>query len=148
MEETQALRSVDLKPSKVLPEPDFTSGSAKKESVSEIFSEEIIIRAPDKMIDYKDGCIWLAYREKMIYLDVSSHKVEVYPASATSGTNKNQKSPVPKTISRDITLSNDKISTLNLQKNFKIISIQEIGKSVSAIVIEDRRNRQIRFLKV
>lgn len=33
-------------------------------------------RAPDKMIDYVQGCILLAYRNSIIYLDVSKFGVE------------------------------------------------------------------------
>ena len=46
-----------------------------EESVNEIFSERIIKRAPDKMIDFLDGHILLAYRNSIFYLDVSDYGV-------------------------------------------------------------------------
>ena len=46
-----------------------------EESVNEIFSERIIKRAPDKMIDFLDGHILLAYRNCIMYLDVSDYGV-------------------------------------------------------------------------
>ena len=55
----------------------------KKESVSDIFSDQIINSDPDKMIDYREGFILLAYRDKLIYLDVSAHNFEVYPTPRT-----------------------------------------------------------------
>ena len=35
------------------------------------------------MIDYREGFILLAYRDKLIYLDVSAHNFEVYPTPRT-----------------------------------------------------------------
>ena len=43
--------------------------------MNEIFSERIIKRAPDKMIDFLDGHILLAYRNSIMYLDVSEYGV-------------------------------------------------------------------------
>ena len=42
----------------------------EKKSVSQIFKNKIIQRAPDKMIDYLDGYILLSYRYHIVYLDV------------------------------------------------------------------------------
>ena len=49
--------------------------SVKDQSVGQIFGEAIIERAPDKMIDFLDNHILLAYRNSIIYMDVSSYGV-------------------------------------------------------------------------
>ena len=40
-------------------------------SVNSIFSTRIIERAPDKMIDFLDGFILLAWRDSLVYFRVS-----------------------------------------------------------------------------
>lgn len=42
-------------------------------SVSELFKSEAIKRAPDKMIDFTDGFIVLAFRNRLLYFDVSKY---------------------------------------------------------------------------
>ena len=60
-------------PSKIHPNVATT---AKKPSVTQIFEDKIIERAPAKLIDYKEGFILLAYHGKIIYLDVRPHHVQ------------------------------------------------------------------------
>lgn len=47
-----------------------------------------------------------------------------------------------------ITLNKDKIHSLKLKKTNKIICVHEIGPGQTAIVLENKQNRQIRFLRV
>lgn len=42
----------------------------EKKSVSQMFKNKIIQRAPDKMIDYLNGYILLSFRNHIVYLDV------------------------------------------------------------------------------
>ena len=44
-------------------------------SVSQIFKERIIRRAPDKMIEYLQDHILLAYRNSIIYIDLSRYEI-------------------------------------------------------------------------
>ena len=46
------------------------------QNVSELFAKDIIKRAPDKMIDIIDNHILLAYRNSIIYLDVSQYGID------------------------------------------------------------------------
>ena len=41
-----------------------------------MFKDEIIKRAPDKMIDYLQGYIMVAYRNSIIYLNVSQYGID------------------------------------------------------------------------
>ena len=45
-------------------------------SISEMFGDEIIDRAPDKMVDFLQGNIMLAYRDLIIYCNVNDYGVE------------------------------------------------------------------------
>ena len=80
-----------------------------EDSVYEIFRDDLIVRAPDKMIDYFDGYIMLAYRNVIFYVKVDGKQIE-----ATN------KSPV--TIIEKINQS-DKIRQLNLSEGYKIVCI-------------------------
>ena len=48
----------------------------RKKSVTEIFKNQLIRRSPDKMIDYMCGFILLAYRNRIIYLDVRKYQID------------------------------------------------------------------------
>ena len=83
----------------------------------------------------------MAYRDLLIYADVSK-----YVRSETAA-------DLPQIDGGDkcyneITLRKDQISFLDLHDNYKIVAIQEIGNSMSAIVLEDLITRQIRFLRM
>ena len=49
---------------------DKYDGQTSTQSVSQIYQDSLIKRAPDKMIDYVQGFILLAYRNSIIYLNV------------------------------------------------------------------------------
>ena len=54
-------------------EDDYVEAEDKQlngESVSMFFKEQIIKRAPDKMVHYLDGNILIAFRNKLIYVDL------------------------------------------------------------------------------
>ena len=46
-----------------------------EDSVYEIFRDNLIVRAPDKMIDYFDGYIMLAFRNVIFYVRVDGEKI-------------------------------------------------------------------------
>ena len=52
-----------------------SSEAFPRQNVSELFGKDIIKRAPDKMIDIIDNHILLAYRNSIIYLDVSQYGI-------------------------------------------------------------------------
>ena len=49
---------------------------ASQKSVSQIFEGELVDRAPDKMIDFLQGHVLLAYRNSIVYLDVSNFGID------------------------------------------------------------------------
>ena len=67
-----------------------------------------IKRGPDKMIDYFDNFVILAYRDTIIYLDVSEAKIEIQ-----------EQSDKPVSINVD----ESKIRKLDLSTTYKMISI-------------------------
>ena len=95
------------------------------------------------MIDYKRGVILLAYRDRIIHLNVEKHGVEdpltIYSAADIINKRKTHQS---------FTITEKDISTLSLQDDYKIIAIQEIGIDLSCVILEDIRNRQLRFLRI
>ena len=102
-----------------------------------MFGEEIIQRAPDKMIDMLQGNLMLAYRDLVIYVNVNQYGVEderLIPRDQD-----------PNYIVIDI--KENQLQYLDLHEKYKIICIQEIGNEMSAFVLEDLENRQIRFLR-
>ena len=46
-----------------------------------------------------------------------------------------------------VSIELEKLSFLKLDLDFKIITIQEIGKEMSALVLEEKKTRQVRFLR-
>ena len=80
-----------------------------EDSVYEIFRDDLIVRAPDKMIDYFDGYIMLAYRNVIFYVKVDGEKIEATNKSSI-------------TIVEKIEVS-DKIRKLNLSEGYKIVCI-------------------------
>ena len=67
-------------------------------------SKEIIERAPDKMMDYVDHTLVLAYRSRFLYFDVSQAV-------------KNKQSK------QEITVAESDIHTIRVQRNKKIICL-------------------------
>ena len=52
-----------------------TMTAANRKSVNEIFGDEIIMRAPDKMVDLLQGFIMVAYRDAIIYVNVNPYGI-------------------------------------------------------------------------
>ena len=48
----------------------------KTKSVTEKLKEPIIVRTPDKMIDYLNGYILLAYRDLIVYINVTDINID------------------------------------------------------------------------
>ena len=46
-----------------------------------------------------------------------------------------------------VSIELEKLSFLKLDKDFKIITIQELGEEMSALVLEEKKTRQVRFLR-
>ena len=46
------------------------------QSISEVYGDKLITRAPDKMIDILQGNLMLAYRDMVIYCNVNQYGVE------------------------------------------------------------------------
>ena len=99
--------------------------------------DDIIVRAPDKMVDILQGNLLLAYRDLLIYCNVNQYGVED-----------------PEKIPRDqdpnyvtVKISDEQLQFLDLHERYKIICIQEIGNEMSCLVLEDLENRQIRYLR-
>ena len=111
------------------------------QSVGQIFSEEIIERSPDKMIDFLDNHILLAYRNSIIYMDVSSYGVidNNVPSQVKIGQQDDH--------FIEIVIPTENLFFLDLLPKYKIICIQEIGNGMSAFVLEDMITHQIRFLR-
>ena len=85
------------------------------------------------MIDYFNEYILLAYRSKIIYLNVSGSQIE-------------EKEVSDRII--EVTIDKANIRVLDLIHSYKIICIQPLGSEMSSIVLEDIRTRQIRFMRV
>ena len=94
------------------------------------------------MIDFLQGYILLAYRDTLMYCDSKGLGIEDDDiTNLPQDTDKNQNYV-------EIKVKEDQVSYLTLHKNYKIISIQEIGNELSALVIEDIVTRQVRFLRI
>ena len=87
--------------------------------------ERLIVRAPDKMMDYHDGCILFAFRESIIYFRADKYGVErtddpdwranSFPSNCSA------KSEDPHFI--EIEMQEDEICYLSLDKSYKIICL-------------------------
>lgn len=94
------------------------------------------------MIDFLQGHIMLAYGDVLMYCNTKGFGVDDDDITNIAGdTDKNQNYVAVK-------VREDQVSYLNLHKNYKIICIQEIGNELSALVIEDKITRQVRFLRI
>ena len=80
-----------------------------EESVYEIYRDKLIVRAPDKMIDYFDGFIMLAFRSVIFYVKVDGKRIEETDKSEHAFIEKIEES--------------DKIRQLNLSTSYKIVCI-------------------------
>ena len=115
-----------------------------RQNVSELFGKDIIKRAPDKMIDIIDNHILLAYRNSIIYLDVSQYGIyndDIRVRDDLLAERMHDEHFIPINVERE------QLLFFELQPKYKIICIQEIGNEMSAFVLEDIVSRQIRFLR-
>ena len=85
------------------------------------------------MVHYLDGNILIAFRNKLIHVDLLDQGIDTKESSADV---------------INVNISSDKIDFVDLHHLYKIIAIQEIGLHAHSILIEDRKSRQIRFLRV
>lgn len=97
-----------------------------------MFDDQIIQRAPPKMIDYIDvdddtDFLLLAYRHQVIFINLKSQKDEM------------EKEQSDDVITVDVDIAN--VDVINISKQFKIICLQQIDKSSSCLVIEDVKTR-------
>ena len=46
-----------------------------QKSIYEIFGDELVNRAPDKMVDLLQGFLMVAYRDSIIYVNVNQYGV-------------------------------------------------------------------------
>ena len=89
------------------------------------------------MVDILQGNLLLAYRDLLIYCNVASYGVE-------------DPSKIPQNQDPNYVIVNireDQLQFLDLNEKYKIICIQEIGREMSCIVLEDLDNRQVRYLR-
>ena len=105
--------------------------------MSQIFKDQLIVRAPDKMIDYFCNFILIAYRNLIVAINVTDLKIDGAGAVESSD----------KVI--ETAIEEGSITYLDLQNSYKIIAMQELGNhTMTSIVLEDLSTRQIRFLRV
>ena len=105
-----------------------------RQNVSELFGKDIIKRAPDKMIDIIDNHILLAYRNSIIYLDVSQYGIyndDIRVRDDLKAERMHDEHFIPINVERE------QLLFFELQPKYKIICIQEIGNEMSAFVLED-----------
>ena len=103
------------------------------------------------MIDYLQGYILLAYRDLIVYcnvtdvlIDGANDEEEVKSHGVASPNTTRNRSESNFT---ECEVQQDALCYLDLHKDYKIICIQEIGNEMSALVLEDKQTRQIRFLR-
>ena len=89
------------------------------------------------MIDYQLGYILIVSQNKILYVDVQEQGVETIDSS--------------KEII-ELAVKEDSLDCINLNQNFKIFALQEIGNAngafLSSLVLEDIQTREIRFVKL
>ena len=109
-------------------------------SLSDIMSEEIINRAPDKMLQIIDGFLILAWNTELIIINMTPHGVFDRISSGEIDHYKH------------IELEKNELQFLKLGSKYKIITLQEIGSDTTkthiSLVLEEINTRIIRFLKI
>ena len=83
------------------------------------------------MLDHKKDFVLLAYRDRIIYVDIEKCNID---GTATSDMKPTQKTANTKTFE----LADSDIQFLKLDSCFKIVCIQEIGNDLSCVVLENR----------
>ena len=93
------------------------------------FSHDIINRAPDKMCDFVDGFIVVAYRQIIYYFDIRNDIITD-----------------PEKLNVEVEIPAHLIRKIPVRKNKKVICFQELNTEQSCIVIEDTETRDVSFL--
>ena len=106
-------------------------------SVTQIFDDKLINRAPAKIVDYQNGYLLLANGSLITYANVEDHQVETLEES--NGV-------------IEATIESKALDTIELSRNFRIIALQDLGVAneadLSCLVLEELDSRQIRFLQI
>ena len=108
--------------------------------MNELIGESIVDRAPDKMLQIDNNFLLLAWRNDLIVFNLAGHGiVDEFPVDI-------------KANFTEIHLKNEDLQFLKLRHKYKIITLQDIGHDdtcmETAIVLEERKNRLIRYLKI
>ena len=87
------------------------------------------------MIDYLEGYILLAYRNHIVYLDVSKHVEESGQPDSSKVT--------------EVKLEDSNLAFVDMDKSYKIVALQHMGLGeMTSLVLEHLKTRQIKFLRV
>ena len=78
LDDFQSMASQKIKQEKInkIKLDNKESNENKEHWMNALFKDEIINRAPDKMIDVQDGYIMLAYRNVLILCSIKEHGVD------------------------------------------------------------------------
>ena len=109
-------------------------------SVSELIGNNIVERAPDKMLQVDNNYLLLAWRNDLIVFNLSGHGIiDEFPVEIHANFT-------------EIHLKREDLQFLKLRHKYKIITLIDIGHDdtcmETAIVLEERKNRLIRYLKI
>ena len=83
-----------------------------QKSIYEIFGDELVNRAPDKMVDLLQGFLMVAYRDSIIYVNVNQYGVVDESLLQNKSSN-----------SHEVNIEEKDLQYLDLHKNYKIIAI-------------------------
>lgn len=86
------------------------------QSISERFSNQILERWPDLMLDYVSGFVIMAYRNLFLYFDVSERQ------------DSNEET---------VTIGEDDVQTIEVKENMCVITLSAITTEEKCIVVED-----------
>ena len=87
------------------------------------------------MIDYLEGYVLLAYRNHIVYLDVSKHVEESGQPDSSKVT--------------EVKLEDSNLAFVDMDKSYKIVALQHMGLGeMTSLVLEHLKTRQIKFLRV
>ena len=112
---------------------DETDGQKREREntpFSKRFCRPFIERAPDKMMDYLDSFIVIAFRHIIYYFDVSEYLLKDDDTE----------------LAKEVVISEEEIRCIKVKETKKIISFPELNSDQSCIVIEDMLTREVSFL--
>ena len=111
---------------------DKNENKRERQYFSERFSNEIIERAPDKMMDIVEDYVVIVSRNLILYFDVKKHLEAQVPSQPDE---------------KLILVREEDVLSIKIKPDKKFICLQEIGHEQSCIVVEDTITREISFLK-